>query len=82
MYDYKRKIEKGFQYLGIRVIRYRLAILLMTVEPDEDEKTDFTGIFGAGTNDFITKPITEDNLIERLVNLVNVKRQNEALTNS
>ena len=31
MYDYKRKIEKGFQYLGISVIRYRLAILLMTV---------------------------------------------------
>ena len=31
MYDYKRKIEKGFQYLGISVIRYRWAILLMTV---------------------------------------------------
>jgi predicted RND superfamily exporter protein len=31
MYDYKSKIEKGFQYLGIRVIRYRWAILLMTV---------------------------------------------------
>ena len=31
MYDYKRKIEKGFHYLGISVIRYRLAILLMTV---------------------------------------------------
>ena len=31
MYDYKSKIEKGFQYLGIRVIRYRLAIMLMTV---------------------------------------------------
>jgi len=31
MYDYKRKIEKGFHYWGIRVIRYRLAILLMTV---------------------------------------------------
>jgi len=31
MVDYKRKIEKGFQYLGISVIRYRLAILLMTV---------------------------------------------------
>ncbi len=31
MYDYKRKIEKGFYYLGIRVIRYRWAILLMTL---------------------------------------------------
>jgi predicted RND superfamily exporter protein len=31
MYDYKRKIEKVFQYLGICIIRYRLAILLMTV---------------------------------------------------
>ncbi|MGD9077683.1 MAG: MMPL family transporter [Desulfobacterales bacterium] len=31
MYDYKRKIEKGFYYLGIGVIRYRWAILLMTV---------------------------------------------------
>jgi len=31
MHDYRSKIEKGFHYLGIRVIRYRLAILLMTV---------------------------------------------------
>jgi len=31
MYDYKSKIEKGFHYLGISVVRYRLAILLMTV---------------------------------------------------
>jgi len=31
MYDYKSKIEKGFQYLGISVIRYRWAILLMTL---------------------------------------------------
>jgi uncharacterized protein len=31
MHDYKSKIEKGFQILGVRVIRYRLAILLMTV---------------------------------------------------
>ena len=30
IYDYKSKIEKGFQYLGTSVIRYRLAILLMT----------------------------------------------------
>jgi len=57
-----------------------LPILLMTVEPKDDEKTDFTGIFGAGTNDFITKPITEDNLISRVINLINIKRQNEALT--
>lgn len=56
-----------------------LPILLMTVEPGEDERTDFTGIFGAGTNDFITKPITEENLLTRLINLVNIKRQNEAL---
>jgi DNA-binding response OmpR family regulator len=56
-----------------------LPILLLTVEPSADEKTDFTGIFGAGTNDFMTKPITEENLIERVINLINVKRQNEAL---
>ena len=56
-----------------------LPILIMTVEPGSDEKTDFTGIFGAGSNDFITKPITEDNLIERVINLINIKRQNEAL---
>ncbi len=56
-----------------------LPILIMTVEPGSDEKTDFTGIFGAGSNDFITKPITEDKLIERVINLINVKRQNEAL---
>jgi predicted RND superfamily exporter protein len=31
MHDYKSRIEKGFHYLGIRVIRYRWAILLMTV---------------------------------------------------
>ena len=30
-YDYKSKIEKGFYHLGISVIRYRWAILLMTV---------------------------------------------------
>jgi DNA-binding response OmpR family regulator len=64
--------ELNFDYLT-------LPILLMTVEPGMDEKTDFTGIFGAGTNDFITKPITEEKLIERVVNLINIKRQNEAL---
>lgn len=64
--------ELKFDYLT-------LPILLMTVEPGMDEKTDFTGIFGAGTNDFITKPITEEKLIERVVNLINIKRQNEAL---
>lgn len=64
--------ELNYDYLA-------LPILLMTVEPGSDEKTDFTGIFGAGTNDFITKPITETNLIERVSNLVNIKRQNEAL---
>jgi DNA-binding response OmpR family regulator len=57
-----------------------LPILLMTIEPGMDEKTDFTGIFGAGTNDFITKPITEEKLIERVANLINIKRQNEALS--
>ena len=56
-----------------------LPILLMTIEPGDDEKTDFTGIFGAGTNDFITKPVNEADLISRLQTLVNIKRQNEAL---
>ena len=31
MIDYKSRIEKGFHYLGISVIRYRWVILLMTV---------------------------------------------------
>ncbi len=56
-----------------------LPVLLMTIEPGEDERTDFTAIFGAGTNDFITKPIDEDDLLTRLQTLVNIKRQNEAL---
>ena len=56
-----------------------LPILLMTIEPGEDERTDFTAIFGAGTNDFITKPVDEEDLLARLQTLVNIKRQNEAL---
>lgn len=56
-----------------------LPILLMTIEPGEDERTDFTAIFGAGTNDFITKPVDEDDLLARLQTLVNIKRQSEAL---
>ena len=56
-----------------------LPVLLMTIEPGEDERTDFTGIFGAGTNDFITKPIDEIDLLTRLQTLVNIKRQSEAL---
>lgn len=56
-----------------------LPILLLTIEPGDDERTDFTGIFGAGTNDFITKPINEDDLMQRIQTLVHIKRQNEAL---
>ena len=56
-----------------------LPVLLMTIEPGEDERTDFTAIFGAGTNDFITKPVDEDDLLTRLQTLVIIKRQNEAL---
>ena len=56
-----------------------LPVLLMTIEPGEDERTDFTAIFGAGTNDFITKPVDEDDLLSRLQTLVNIKRQSEAL---
>lgn len=56
-----------------------LPILLMTIEPGEDERTDFTAIFGAGTNDFITKPVDEVDLLARLQTLVNIKRQSEAL---
>ena len=74
----------GFEL--IQTIRNELAldylslpILLMTIEPGEDERTDFTAIFGAGTNDFITKPVDEDDLLSRLQTLVNIKRQSEAL---
>jgi DNA-binding response OmpR family regulator len=56
-----------------------LPVLLMTIEPGEDERTDFTGIFGAGTNDFITKPVDEADLLGRLQNLINIKRQSGAL---
>ena len=56
-----------------------LPVLLMTIEPGEDERTDFTGIFGAGTNDFITKPVDEADLLSRLQTLVNIKRQSEAI---
>ena len=56
-----------------------LPVLLMTIQPGEDERTDFTGIFGAGTNDFITKPVVESDLLARLQALVNIKRQSEAL---
>jgi CheY-like chemotaxis protein len=56
-----------------------LPVLLMTIEPGEDERTDFTGIFGAGTNDFIIKPVNESDLLARLQTLVNIKRQSEAL---
>ena len=64
--------DLGLDYLS-------LPILLMTIEPGEDERTDFTAIFGAGTNDFITKPVDEDDLLERVHTLVNIKRQHEAL---
>jgi PleD family two-component response regulator len=64
--------ELGLDYLT-------LPVLLMTIEPGEDERTDFTAIFGAGTNDFITKPIEEEDLLTRLQTLVNIKRQSEAL---
>jgi PleD family two-component response regulator len=57
-----------------------LPALLMTIAPADDEKTDFAGIFGAGTNDFITKPVDESDLLQRIETLVNIKRQNEALT--
>ena len=73
-------------YELIRTVRNELNLdyltlpaLLMTIAPADDEKTDFTGIFGAGTNDFITKPVDEDDLLQRIENLVNIKRQNEAL---
>ena len=64
--------ELEFNYLT-------LPVLLLTIEPGEDEKTDFTGIFGCGTNDFITKPINPTDLLNRIKTLVNIKRQNEAL---
>lgn len=64
--------ELKFDYLT-------LPALLMTMTPGDDEKTDFTGIFGAGTNDFITKPIDEADLLNRIETLVNIKRQNLAL---
>jgi len=64
--------ELGLDYLT-------LPVLLMTIEPTDDEHTDFTGIFGAGANDFITKPFNEEDLLSRIITLVNIKRQNEAL---
>ncbi len=76
--------SSGFEL--IQTIRHELnldyltlPVLLMTIEPAEDEQTDFTGIFGAGANDFITKPVNEEDLLNRIRTLVNIKRQNEAL---
>jgi len=66
----RKKLE--FDYLT-------LPALLLTIEPGEDERTDFTGIFGSGTNDFMTKPINPTDLLNRIKTLVNIKRQNEAL---
>ena len=64
--------ELKFNYLT-------LPVLLLTIEPEEDERTDFTGIFGSGSNDFMTKPINETDLLNRIQTLVNIKRQNEAI---
>ncbi len=64
--------ELEFNYLT-------LPVLLLTIEPGEDERTDFTGIFGSGTNDFMTKPINPTDFLGRIKTLVNIKRQNEAL---
>ena len=64
--------ELEFDYLT-------LPALLLTIEPGEDDRTDFTGIFGSGTNDFLTKPINPTDLLNRIRTLVNIKRQNEAL---
>jgi DNA-binding response OmpR family regulator len=64
--------ELEFDYLA-------LPALLLTIEPGEDDRTDFTGIFGSGTNDFMTKPINPTDLLNRIRTLVNIKRQNEAL---
>jgi len=69
-------IQKVRNHIGLDYLA--LPILLMTIEPGEDEKTDFTAIFGAGTNDFITKPIDEEDLLKRILSLLNIKRQNEA----
>lgn len=72
--DLIQKIRKEleFDYLA-------LPALLLTIEPGEDDRTDFTGIFGSGTNDFMTKPINPTDLLNRIRTLVNIKRQNEAL---
>ncbi len=67
--------ELKFDYLT-------LPTLLMTMPPTDDEITDFTGIFGAGTNDFITKPIDETDLLNRIETLVNIKRQNDVLNSN
>ena len=56
-----------------------LPILLITQGPGDAENTDFTAMFGAGTNDFISRPINEERFFERIMNLINVKRQSEAL---
>lgn len=64
--------ELEFDYLT-------LPALLLTIEPGEDDRTDFTGIFGSGTNDFMTKPINPTDFLNRIKTLVNIKRQNEAL---
>ncbi|MBL7004009.1 MAG: response regulator [Gammaproteobacteria bacterium] len=73
-YNLVKKIREDFQLDSLT-----FPALILTPEPGDNEKTDFGGIFAAGANDFIRKPITEDTLLERIKNLINIKRQNEAL---
>jgi PleD family two-component response regulator len=76
-YDFVQRIRNELKFDHLT-----LPVLLMTIAPGDDEKTDFTGIFGAGTNDFITKPIDEADLLNRIETLVHIKRQNEALASA
>jgi len=62
--------------------RDHLPALLITISPDEPDSLDFAHIFAAGTNDFITKPLAESDLIEKIYNLVHLKQQNQFILGS
>lgn len=73
-YDFIKRIRNE-----IKLDYQALPTLLLVQEPKDDNKTDFTGIVGAGTNDFLTKPIEEGELLKRIQVLINIKRQKQAL---
>lgn len=56
-----------------------LPALLITIGEEDPEQFDFAKIFESGSNDFITKPLSEDDLIGKIHNLVHLKHQHQMM---